>query len=448
MGIIHSAALGTIPLRRHALRIAQAGYNAIDIRRAVRRKIRLVARTLIVRDDAGRSHRIPLAGFERIFIVGIGKGSALASATLAHMIGARLTEGIALDVTKPAAPTKRVRTFLGTHPLPSSRNIRATQAILRLTKNLTARDLVVVFICGGGSALFCGSKEEMRHTREATRVLTQQGADIIALNTVRKHLSKIKGGGFAAHLYPATVVSLLVSDVLGDDLQMIASGPTMRDTTTVRDAAKLLTRYHLTALLPHLRETPKERNYFAVAHTLLFLSSATPLCAMQRTAASLGYTTRILSRTLHGEAKHVFLPFIKKIRPNEVLLAAGETTVTLGRKLRMKDGKLGKGGRNQEAVLGTLTEREHAPDDMVIMSCASDGHDNTEAAGAIGDARILERAAALGLKPSAFLVRHDSFTFFRKTGGLFSTDKKTFNIADFMVMLRPALQQRPLVKTS
>lgn len=420
------------PLRRKALLIADAGYEAISIEKSVKEKIKIRNGVL----EISGLNKIDLKRYKRIFIVGIGKGSALASINLAKILGKRLSGGIILDVIKVNTKPYTLNAFQGTHPLPSKQNIKASQEIVRLAKGLKKGDLLITFICGGGSALFCGSNKELNASKTIFKKLTEAGVDIFELNTVRKHISEVKGGGLAQIAWPADVVSLIASDVLGNDLSMVASGPTVFDRTTKKDAEKILKKYLprksaiLSALIRDLSETPKNKKYFKNVKNILFVSNKDALSAMAEKAKKLGFKPKIYSYTLRGEAKNSLLSLRKAVKKGEAVLAGGETIVNL--KSKNLNLKLGKGGRNTESVLGALNFLHNS----VAISLASDGHDNTEAAGAIGDNLTIEKAKKMKLNPEKFLTAHDSFNFFKKTGDLIFTDKKSFNVADLMLVLR------------
>jgi len=437
-------------LRKKALLIAEAGYQAIDIEKVVSRRINLKNDVLEIRSS--KIDSLNLNNFKRVFVIGIGKGSALASMTLAKILNRRLNEGIALDIQSLRGLTriglasratridadKKLKFFIGTHPLPSKQNVKATQKVIRLVKNLKKDDLLITFICGGGSALLCASEKELKNSILATKLLTQTGADIKELNTVRKHLSEIKGGGLAKMAYPATVISLIISDVptANNDLSMVASGPTVYDKTTKKDAEKILKTYNLQPTTYNLKETPKDKKYFRKVKNILFLSNREPILAMAEKAKELGFKPKIYSFKIKGEAKNVLIPLIKNLKDKEVVLAGGETIVRL-KKLEMRNEKLGKGGRNMEAVLGAIFNFQFSIfKNLIVLSIASDGRDNTEAAGAIADISTLEKAKKLKLNPQEFLNNHNSFNFFKKTGDLIFVKPKTFNVADFMIILK------------
>lgn len=428
--INNSKALSKNLLRRKALLIANAGYEAINIKKVVREKISLKNEILRV-----SGQKVNLNQFDRIFILGVGKGSALASLSLAKILGKKLSEGIALDVQKSNSIVydPRFKVFTGDHPLPSRRNVKATQEIIKLAQKVEKDDLIIAFICGGGSALLCGSEKEMKNSILATKKLTEVGANIVELNTVRKHLSGVKGGGLAEIIYPARLISLIVSDVLGNDLSMVASGPIVFDKTTKKDAEKIWSKYFKKNLPFEFLETPKDKNYFKIAKNILFVSNKDAILAMAKKAKQLGLKPKIKSLKLKGEAKNTLDLLMGLKRKGEVVLAGGETTVTL------KGKNLGKGGRNQEAVLGalakTINDEQWIRKNTIFLSFASDGRDNTEAAGAIGDYLTIEKAKKLKLDPKKYLGNHDSFNFFKKTGDLIYADKTSFNVSDLMIIL-------------
>ncbi len=429
-------------LRKKTLLIAEAGYEAIDIKRVVSGRCKVLSinnKNFLVIKSHNKEEKINLNNFERIFIVGIGKGSALASASLAKILGDKLTKIIALDITKPKFLNPKFlimnsEFLIGAHPLPSKQNIKATQKIIKLAKSLNKKDLLITFICGGGSALVCASKQELKTTTWATQKLTKAGANINELNTVRKHLSEFKGGGLAKIACPATVFSLIVSDVCGNDLSTVASGPTVYDKTAKKDAENILKKYGLNPKKIKLYETPKEKRCFKKVKNILFVCNQDAIEGMINHAGKLGFSAKIQNLALQGEAKTAFLPMLKKVKNKEVLLAAGETTVALQNK------KSGKGGRNQEAVLGAIVEfsisNYQFPRNLVIISFASDSRDNTETAGAIADFSTIKKAEKLKLNPRKYLNEHDSFNFFKKTGDLIFAEQKSFNVADLMIVMK------------
>ncbi len=443
--------LAKSPLRKKALQIVEAGYEAINIQKAVKNKIALKKGQLTINlasINGSKNLKINLENYKKIFIVGIGKGSALASATLADILGKKLTEGIAMDVVKFQVPSSKLQTFMGTHPLPSVQNIKATKKIIKLAKRAGRDDLIISFICGGGSALLCGSEKELRASREIFSKLTGAGANIIELNTIRKHLSEVKGGGLAKIAYPASLTSLIIADTplnFKNDLprrktesflrglSIVASGPTVPDKTTKKDAERILKNYQLPITNYQFLETPKGKKYFKKVNNVLFVSNREPIAAMAKKAKKLGFSPQIYPYNLKGEAKNVLLPLMEAAGKNKAVIAGGETTIVLGK-------NPGKGGRNMEAVLGAIRNSQfivrNERNNLIIISFASDGRDNTEAAGAIGDILTTNKAEKFKLDFEKYLKRHNTFNFFKKTGDLIFADKKTFNVSDLMLVLK------------
>ncbi|MEK9154659.1 MAG: DUF4147 domain-containing protein [Patescibacteria group bacterium] len=439
MNIINFKNLAGNSLREKALLIAETGYEAIEIKKAVSKRISLENGFLTIKHfnfEEKNETKIDLNSFERIFIVGIGKGSALASEALAEILGKYLFGGVALDIKKPSflrrIRLKKLKFYKGTHPLPSKMNIKATQGIIKLAEELNEKDLLITFICGGGSALACASESELLESSCATKELTKAGADIVELNTVRKHLSEFKGGNLAKIACPAQIVSLIVSDICGNELSMVASGPTVLDKTTKNDAENILKKYSISPGSFNLRETPKDIGCFENIKNILFACNQDVVMAMMEKSKELGFNPKIHSLALEGEAREILKPMIEKINFGEAIIAAGETTVTL------TANNTGKGGRNQESVLGALAKCQRSSincQDFVFLSFTSDAHDNTEAAGAIGDSLTIEEAKKLNLNLEDFLENHDSFNFFKKTGDLIYAEQKCFNVADLMLVL-------------
>ena len=426
--------------RKKLLQLIEIGLREIKPEGLLKKALKIRKGKLYIQNKA-----FDLSLFKKIIVLGIGKGSTLASTALAEILGKRLTGGIALDTVQyqEVRPPKikdnvrrsnfpKLEFLVGTHPLTSRKNVKATQKIIRLIKNLKKDNLLITFICGGGSALLCGSQKEFKNSILATKSLTQSGASILELNTVRKHFSLVKGGGLAKIAYPATVINLIFSDVPGNDISMVASGPTVFDKTTKKDARKILQKYNLsTSDVDRLRETPKDKKYFEKVYNFLVSSNKNVLEELKNKAEALGFKARIYKDNLEGEAQKVGKILLSKVRKRELILAGGETTVKLKGKPFEKP--QGKGGRNQELVLGAL---KYLKEGEMIISIASDGWDNTEAAGAIGDQETLKKAKKLNLDIGDYLNNHDSFRFFKKTGDLIFTGHTGINVSDLMLVYR------------
>jgi len=361
-------------------------------------------------------------------VIGIGKASLEAGKALETLLGTRITDGVVLDVK--SARLKRIKSVAGSHPFPSMANMRGTGEIMAILKQADSRDLIITVISGGGSSLLCWPYQlKCDDITLVTKTLMAKGATIREVNVVRKHLSEILGGQFARLAYPATILGLVFSDVPGDELGVVASGPTVMDASTAEDAAEVMARHDLlrACKLPdcQLRETPKDPLFFKRVTNVLVMHNGVAVDAMVREARRRGYKTRVHSRTLTGEAREVGKQLTDLPKPGEMVFAAGETTVTVRGK--------GKGGRNQELALGALP---FISDDELVLSCASDGVDNSPVAGAIADAETKRKAARLKLRPQAYLDRNDSLAFFGRAGGQIKIGGTGANVSDLMIAAR------------
>jgi len=423
--IKNAEVLGTTPLRRDALAILEAGYQAVRTDRVVREQIVMKDGDICVKELS-----LCLSDFERIFFVGIGKCAVDAALVFEDIVGDSITDGIVLDVK--AGVFKHLRSYVGTHPFPSSQNISVTEDIVSMVKGITERDLVFVVVSGGGSSLLCLPHNMVCETiQDIIEALWKRGATISEVNTVRKHISDIQGGQLAKLLYPATVVSFIFSDVPGDDMSIVASGPTVRDTSTIIDAEHILAEYNVLTQckLPdcELVETPKEEKYFQKVTNVLLVTNKVALLAMKEKADALGYQAEIRDTALQGIAPNIGAYFsTMKCSPGSCMLYGGETTVELS-------DSPGKGGRNQEFALGALAT---IPTDEVFVAAASDGWDNTDVAGAIIDEGDRERAKQAGLDPKMYLSRNDSYNFWRQNGGAIVTGQTGINVSDFYFLIR------------
>ncbi|MDD2657235.1 MAG: DUF4147 domain-containing protein [Candidatus Pacebacteria bacterium] len=418
-------ALAATDLRTDALAIAEAGYAALDIGEALARTLRIEGDVLSTPDA-----EYPLAK-RKIFFVGVGKCAFAGAEALEKLLGDRLSGGIAFDVSPlDNRVVTKIETLVGTHPLPSEANEAATARIMDFLTGRTENDLVIMLISGGGSALLCAHDAPMTCTDESAlwNALTAHGATIQEINTVRKHTSKARGGGLAFAAYPAEVVSLIVSDVPGNDLSFIASGPTILDTSTVADAEAILAAYGITSA-NILSETPKDASRFTRVHNRLFLSSRDALDAMREEATNRGYATEVADDRFTGEAREVGRGIAERLRdaaPRTALLYAGESTVTI-----MENA--GAGGRNQELALASL---EYLNEGEVILPFSSDGRDNSDYAGAIADAETLAHAQEKQLPVADYLDRHRSYDFFTATGDALSTGYTGTNVSDLIIALK------------
>lgn len=416
--------LAKTPERKIVLSLVEAAFESIQPEEVFKEKIQRHGPILEI-----DGKEFNLEDFDRVFLLGIGKGAAGNSLLLAKLIKDRLTEGFVIDTETEKFP--RIEFTEGTHPLPSEENFEFTKKVIKKLSGLTERDLVLIVICGGGSAMFVAPHSiSLKEKIYVGKALLASGATISQMNAVRKHLSDVKGGGLAQILYPSTIVSLIYSDVPGNDLSVIASGPTVPDPTTVKDALKIITTFGLDDKLKlpmkAFTEKPHDKKYFKNVHNIIVLSNETALYAMQKKAKKLGYNAKIFSDRFEGEAKLAGKKLISATHHKSILLVGGETTVKVSK-------NAGKGGRNQELVLGALP---YVNRDVTICSFDSDGWDNSEAAGAIGDFKTLERSKKIGNDPEKYLATDNSLHFFEEARDAINTGRLPSNVSDLMIVLR------------
>jgi hydroxypyruvate reductase len=435
-------------MRKHAMQIFQAGLQAVDPVEAIERHIRKEKDLLFIGD-----RQFDLKDFDRIVVVGAGKAVAPMAKAVEDLLKDRISDGVIVVKDEHGLPLKKIKVCEASHPVPDERGVKGTEEILSLVKKAGERDLVICLISGGGSALLIAPVHDisLEDKQNATKLLLACGATIHEFNTVRKHLSRAKGGRLAQIAYPATVTSLILSDVVGDDLDVIASGPTVPDSSTFDDAEQILKAYGVwdqlaSTVRSHLakgsagqiEDTPKSDNAtFQKCSQVLVGTNLQALKAAGQEAQRLGYRPLILSSKVEGEAREVakFYTAIARevlssenpLQPPACVLAGGETTVTLTGQ--------GRGGRNQEfALAAALTIA--GLDNVVVLSGGTDGTDGpTDAAGAIADGTTVARALQKDLDPKDFLRRNDSYNFFQKLEDLLMTGPTRTNVMDMYMLL-------------
>lgn len=435
-------------LRKDATDIFYAAIEAVHPFKILKGCCHLQGDTLIAGD---RYYDLNL--FERVYVVGAGKGSASMAKALEEILGARIAEGIVITKYGHREETKRIEVIEAAHPIPDRRGVEGTEQVLNLLSKTTEKDLVICLFSGGGSALLVDPVEgiSLEDKRALTELLLASGADIKEVNALRKHLSKVKGGRLAEKASPSTILSLILSDVVGNDLSTIASGPTYPDPTTFDDCIRIIRKYGLMEKLPQqilkylqrgvegkVKETPKGGDpVFLSVTNLIIGSNFVALKAAKERAEKLGFNAIILSSFIEGEAREVakvHTAILKEIvktgnpldRP-ACLLSGGETTVTLK--------GYGKGGRNQEFALAAALEIEEL-EEVVVLSAGTDGTDGpTDAAGAFADGSTVRRGREVGLDPTSYLDRNDSYSFFKPLKDLFITGPTGTNVMDLMIIL-------------
>jgi hydroxypyruvate reductase len=435
-------------LRQDAMTIFRSALAAVDPEEAVRRHLRFENGVLAVE---GRGY--DLNACERILVAGAGKAVAPMAKALEDMLGDRITAGLLVVKDGHGLPLKKICIQEASHPVPDERGVAGTLGILKLLEGAGERDLVICLISGGGSALLIAPSEGigLADKQATTKNLLACGATIHEINTIRKHLSRAKGGQLARAAHPATVLSLILSDVVGDDLDVIGSGPTVPDRSSFQDTLDIFKRYEIWNRIPDsvrrrviqgaqgdLPETPKPGDpAFERCSQVLVGSCLRALTAAAHTAQRIGYPGLILSSKMEGEAREVAKAFsaigkeilssAQPVKPPACILIGGETTVTL-----QGDGR---GGRNQEFVLAGAIALDGL-DSIVLLAGGTDGTDGpTDAAGALADGLTLRRARSLGMDPHAFLKRSDSYHFFKPLGDLIVTGPTRTNVMDVYMLL-------------
>lgn len=436
-------------LRNHAKAIFDSGIKAVAPGAAIRRCLKFERGCLV----AG-GQRLDLNSFKNVYIIGFGKAAASMTLALEDMLGQRISGG---SITVKYGHEERMRhvdIVSAGHPVPDANGQAGAAKILDIAMQADENDLIICLISGGGSALLPlpVSPLTLSDKQKTIRTLLSCGATIHEINTIRKHTSRIKGGWLARYAYPARMITLILSDVVGDDLSVIASGPTVPDESTFGMCRDIIETYNIAADIPkpvleHLKngiasgsekETPKagdpvfERNL-----NVLIGTNMDAIMAAKMAADRLGYHSLILSSMIEGETRDVagvhaaiaaqILKTGHPVQPPACLLSGGETTVTLKGD--------GKGGRNQEFALALAMgiDRKHT---IVGLSAGTDGNDGeTDAAGAITDCCTVSRAERCGMDTGRFLANNDSHSFFKAIDDLLITGPTNTNVMDLRILL-------------
>ncbi len=433
--------------KRHAREIFSAALECASPSAAIKKHVRLFPKGRL--DVSGT--RYDLNKYSNVFVIGGGKASTTMAGALEEELGGWITDGLVVTKYGHGKRLKKIRVVEADHPIPDRAGLVGSRELLKLAERAGGGDLVVCLLSGGASALLPSPVPPV--TLNDIRVLTKQlinsGADIREINTLRKHLSNIKGGGLARVIHPAESLTLIVSDVVGDDPSTIASGPTTPDETTFADCMEVLKRYGLKRSAPRrvvarlrgglrgtVEETPKPGSKaFRKCRNLIIANHEAALEAAKKRAVGLGYRAVILTSILTGgthEAARFLSAVVKEVRKcsNPVkspacILLGGETTVEVrGR---------GLGGRNQEFALGAAIELQGVKG-VTVLAAGTDGTDGpTTAAGAFADSGTVKRARKKGLDARASLRENDSHTFFKAIGDLLTTGPTGTNVMDLVV---------------
>lgn len=445
-----------------AVRIIQAALARVDPLSMLERTLRFDGRTLCVTTES-QNFQYDLSRYRNIWLLGAGKAAARMARGVEGLLGERITGGCVAVKEGHTEPLRRVAVLEAGHPIPDARSVRAARELLAAARLAGEDDLVIVVLSGGGSAILAAPYEgagfalTLADKQAVTRELLACGASIQEINCVRKKLSAIKGGRLAQAIAPAQCLTLILSDVVGDELTSIASGPTVPDETTAAQALAILDRYALLDRIPATAAAciramaagavpagpAADDPCFSHTRSVVVGSNLQALAAAREEACALGYASLVLTARLTGEARemaHLFSGLALDIAQHGLplarpacILAGGETTVTLrGR---------GRGGRNQELALAFLDDLDRgnpAIGEAVLLAAATDGGDGpTDAAGAFASRAIWEEGLARGIKPGPYLAENDSYHYFAALGQLWVTGPTKTNVCDITVLVSP-----------
>jgi glycerate 2-kinase len=441
--------------------VFMAGLRRVDPLLMMKNQIILKGNELTI-DTGTEKHVIDLGRYKRILVTGMGKASSRMALGLEEILGDKISSGIIAVKYGHTETLKYIKLMEAGHPVPDEGSINAAKAILGFIKDADKDDLVFNLISGGGSAVMCspytgagGIAVTLEEKQAVSKLLLSCGAEIQEINCIRKHLSNVKGGRLAEIMYPADSINLILSDVVGDNLDTIASGATVPDTTTFKDVMNIIKRYDLEKKLPQnlmalfnagaegkIPDTPDpESEVFKKTRNILIGTNHHALLACAEEGKRLGCRTEILTSVLTGEARetaHFFAAIAREActwrDQNELplcVIAGGETTVTLKGD--------GLGGRNQEMALSFINNLGRSPKNaerIFFLSAGTDGNDGpTDAAGAFASLNIYKKGKDLGLDPEQYITASDSYHFFEKTGGLLKTGPTGTNVCDIQVLL-------------
>lgn len=436
--------------RENALKIFREAVEAANPKKCVQDHLRLKGNTLTV-----DSQIYNLEDFESVYAVAIGKAAPSMAEAVEEVLGDRLTGGLVVSNSQPENPFNKLGFYLSSHPVPDERSLSAAKEVVSILEGAGEKDLVIFLISGGGSALLAMPVPgiSLEDNRKATETLLMSGVDKYGLNAVRKHFSQIKGGGLLKKALPATVITLLLSNVVSDKLDAIASGPTVPDPTTFEDAWRVIEALDLEHKLPpqvvvHLeegrrgnaQETLKEGEFDpAKVQTIIVGSNFKSLIAAERKAGELGYNTLMLSSQVSGEAREVakvvaaiafdIERFETPVKKPSCIIFGGETTVTVHNTMAF-----GKGGRSTETALSFCMEI--IGHNIVGLFCDTDGIDGPiDAAGAICDGGSRLQAREINVSAREHLAQNDSYDFFEKLGDLIITGPTGTNVMDIGIVL-------------
>ena len=432
--------------RNKAFEIFLAGVESVRPNNLIKRYVSINSTTLQIADVA-----FNLFGVKNIYVVGFGKASAAMAQVLESILGSRITYGHIITKYYHSVPLNFIKITEAGHPVPDENGIKGTELILSILNKAEINDLVICLISGGGSALLADVPDgcTLEDLKKINTVLLEAGADITEINCIRKHLSRVKGGLLAKSASPAKVISLILSDIIGDPLDAIASGPTVADPTTFANAIAIINKYNIEKKIPKQiyqvlkdgvagkrQETLKESDeVFLDTYNLVIGNNILALNAAKEKAESVGYTSQIVTNQLEGDiydvAKYI-MEITKNVRDEKqgekiCLLFGGEPTVKINGK--------GVGGRNQHLAL-VIAKLLKDITGITFLSGGTDGSDGpTDAAGAVVDSITLQNAGSNHLDIEQYINNYNSYNFFNVEGGLIKTGSTQTNVMDLMIVL-------------
>ena len=435
-------------MRQDAATLFNSALGAVNAFTAIKKCCRRESETLYVENRS-----FDLTTFNHIYVIGAGKATALMAAAIEEILEGKITDGIINVKYGHTAPLNKITLIEAGHPIPDTNGYQGARGMIRLAERAGVDDLIICLLSGGGSALLPVPADSisLSDKQQTIATLLSCGASINEINALRKHMSMIKGGRLTETSWPATVITLIISDVVGNRVDIIASGPTVGDPDTFEKCMNIVRKYDLgnripPSVLSHFRDgvkgkvpdTPKPgQAIFEKTLNVVAASNTEALTAAAGKAQTLGYNPLVLSSMIEGDAREAarfHIAIAREIRktgnpvpPPACILSGGETTVVLKGN--------GKGGRNQEFALTAAIEIADY-DHITVLSGGTDGTDGpTDAAGAIVDTHTTHKAIDCGLNPSEFLQNNDSYHFFQKTGDLLMTGPTGTNVMDLRILL-------------
>lgn len=423
--------------------IIESAISAADPQKAIKEIVHLQKNRLTIEKNV---YNLDL--YENIYVIGAGKAASSMALTMEGILGNRIAKGIIVTKYGHKKNLSRIEVIEAGHPIPDENGVKGVERIIELLKGIKRGDLIIILLSGGASSLLPAPNENisLNDKKIVTGLLLKSGAAIDEINAVRKHISKIKGGQLASLIYPAEAACLILSDVTGDRLDVIASGPTVPDNSTFMDAVDILKKYSiwnntprpvmnylLKGLKGEIAETPKPANpAFRRINNIIIGNNKSAVSAAEKKAKELGYHTMVLSTFIEGEARETgklfgaiakeIAEFERPLKRKACIIAGGETTVTVKGK--------GKGGRAQEFALSAAL-MINGLKDAAIVGVGTDGTDGpTDAAGAIADSTTVKRANEKGLDVKMYLENNDSYSLFKKLNDLIITGPTNTNVND------------------